>query len=433
MKNPFSRTAHAAKATPAASTDADMDQTQQIDISSSAPLRANTRRSSRKWPIIAGVTAVAVLGTGAVVASAAHKTVVLDIDGQVSEVTTWRGSVENLLAERQIQVGERDLVAPGLGAALSENSEVVVRYAREITVADNDGESQMWTTAVDADEILETLAARDEDTHLVASRSAERAEIGIRLPADEAVDVRVDGQTLIAPVGLEDVDAALAGTDVTLNDLDRVTIQRLAADGEVAAANQPGTVTVVVSRVEVDTVKKTKKIAYKTVTKTDPNRFSDLPVVVGTKGVKGVRTIKHEVTLVDGAEESRTKLSNKVTTKPVTEVLVKGTKERPVIVTAPAVDAKTGKTSKKAQGKAPTSGVWSKLAQCESGGRVNVVSASGAYHGLYQFSVSTWRGVGGKGLPSQASAAEQTKRAKMLQARSGWGQWPACSSKLGLR
>lgn len=76
--------------------------------------------------------------------------------------------------------------------------------------------------------------------------------------------------------------------------------------------------------------------------------------------------------------------------------------------------------------------VWYQLALCESGGRPNVVSANGKYHGLYQFLPSTWRAVGGSGLPSEASAEEQTMRAQMLQARSGWGQWPACARKLGL-
>ena len=33
---------------------------------------------------------------------------------------------------------------------------------------------------------------------------------------------------------------------------------------------------------------------------------------------------------------------------------------------------------------------------------------------------------------SEASAAEQTQRAQALQARSGWGQWPACARALGL-
>ena len=77
--------------------------------------------------------------------------------------------------------------------------------------------------------------------------------------------------------------------------------------------------------------------------------------------------------------------------------------------------------------------MWAALAQCESGGNPTIVSSNGLYHGLYQFSVATWQSVGGSGLPSQASPAEQTERAKALQARSGWGQWPACSSQLGLR
>ena len=76
--------------------------------------------------------------------------------------------------------------------------------------------------------------------------------------------------------------------------------------------------------------------------------------------------------------------------------------------------------------------MWAALAQCESGGNPTAVSANGLYYGLYQFSLSTWASVGGSGLPSQASPAEQTMRAQTLQARSGWGQWPHCASTLGL-
>lgn len=82
---------------------------------------------------------------------------------------------------------------------------------------------------------------------------------------------------------------------------------------------------------------------------------------------------------------------------------------------------------------APASGdAWSKLAACESGGRASTNTGNG-YYGAYQFTASTWRSVGGSGLPSDASLEEQTARAQALQARSGWGQWPACTAKLGLR
>lgn len=82
---------------------------------------------------------------------------------------------------------------------------------------------------------------------------------------------------------------------------------------------------------------------------------------------------------------------------------------------------------------APSSGGhnWSALAQCESGGNPGAVSPGGMYHGLYQFSVPTWQSVGGTGLPSQASAAEQTKRAQMLAAQATpASQWPVCSANM---
>lgn len=77
-------------------------------------------------------------------------------------------------------------------------------------------------------------------------------------------------------------------------------------------------------------------------------------------------------------------------------------------------------------------GVWDRLAQCESGGNWSINTGNG-YSGGLQFSQSSWRAVGGSGQASQASKAEQIARAEMLQARQGWGAWPACTAKLGIR
>lgn len=76
--------------------------------------------------------------------------------------------------------------------------------------------------------------------------------------------------------------------------------------------------------------------------------------------------------------------------------------------------------------------VWDRLAACESGGNWSANTGNGFYGGL-QFSLSTWRSLGGSGYPHEASRSEQISRAQALQARAGWGQWPSCSSKLGLR
>lgn len=76
--------------------------------------------------------------------------------------------------------------------------------------------------------------------------------------------------------------------------------------------------------------------------------------------------------------------------------------------------------------------VWDQVARCESGGNWAANTGNGYYGGL-QFSLGSWRAVGGSGYPSQASREEQISRAEMLKARQGWGAWPSCTAKLGLR
>ena len=80
----------------------------------------------------------------------------------------------------------------------------------------------------------------------------------------------------------------------------------------------------------------------------------------------------------------------------------------------------------------PTGDVWARLRQCESGGRYNINTGNGFY-GAYQFHPRTWRGLGYPGLPHQATPEMQDEAARKLQARSGWGQWPVCSRRIGAR
>jgi LysM repeat protein len=75
---------------------------------------------------------------------------------------------------------------------------------------------------------------------------------------------------------------------------------------------------------------------------------------------------------------------------------------------------------------------WDKLAQCESGGNWSINSGNGYYGGI-QFNATTWRAFGGDGMPHQASKAEQIAVAERTLAAQGWGAWPACSRKMGLR
>ena len=78
------------------------------------------------------------------------------------------------------------------------------------------------------------------------------------------------------------------------------------------------------------------------------------------------------------------------------------------------------------------SSVWDAIARCESGGNWSINTGNGYYGGI-QFSLSSWRAVGGTGYPHQASRATQIAMGERLKAIQGWGAWPTCSRKLGLR
>ncbi len=66
------------------------------------------------------------------------------------------------------------------------------------------------------------------------------------------------------------------------------------------------------------------------------------------------------------------------------------------------------------------------IAWCESHNDPRAVGGGGAYRGLYQFSFSTWRVVGGWGDPAAAPRSEQTWRAWRLLSTHGSGHWPVC-------
>ena len=217
-----------------------------------------------------------------------------------------------------------------------------------------------------------------------------------------------------------------------------------------------------------------QKVTTETVDATDPHGtvqqesgdLSQGETKVATPGVDGVVRTTYEITTVGGKEVSRTPIAQVVVTQKVDEVVLVGTgaakkQEQPQSQEqTPAPSASSGSSgssggsgssgdSGSSGGSAGSGGsasggsagttsgeagddVWAKLAQCESGGNPQTNTGNGFY-GMYQFTLETWQALGGTGYPHEADAATQTAMAKKLQAQSGWGQWPGCADKLGLR
>jgi LysM repeat protein len=129
-----------------------------------------------------------------------------------------------------------------------------------------------------------------------------------------------------------------------------------------------------------------------------------------------VPTADEQLTPRDLPGDAPAEMTSAVQSPPVTPVAQPDA--TPQATTAPAPTVASGS-------------VWDSLAACESGGNWSINTGNGFYGGL-QFTLSSWRAMGGSGYPNQASRAEQIARAERLLAAQGWGAWPACSAKLGL-
>ncbi|MEV0323383.1 transglycosylase family protein [Streptomyces sp. NPDC050658] len=106
---------------------------------------------------------------------------------------------------------------------------------------------------------------------------------------------------------------------------------------------------------------------------------------------------------------------------------------RTAVIGGAALLAPLGLLTATGQAGAADSGVWDRIAQCESGGNWHINTGNGYYGGL-QFSGSTWRAYGGGAYAAtadKASKAQQIAVATKVQRAQGWGAWPTCSARAG--
>jgi uncharacterized protein YabE (DUF348 family) len=351
-----------------------------------------------------GVVLALVAGTTAFVSL--DKSVTVSVDGQEHQVRSFARTVGDLLDSEGIRYDTaHDLVTPQPDAALGDGETVQVRYGRAVLLT-VDGETRtVWTTGRTVSQALMMLGVRSDGAYLSASRSKRIGRGGITL------DVRMphhltflaDGERHEVTTTATTVRSAMADAGVSLRTQDRVSSD--------LSARPYAEQVVALTRVDGKRVVEERPIRFDT-KKVKTNDLYEGESKVQKQGKVGIETRTFRETYLDGELDSRQLVSKEVTEEPVTEVLLMGTKKRPE--NAPTADGLN----------------WAALANCESSGNPQAYNPAGPFYGLYQFMESTWHAVGGVGLPTQASASEQTYRAQILYNRSGAGQWPVCGHNL---
>ncbi len=368
-----------------------------------------TNALKNRWVKIAGqVVVMTALVLGLVAFVANNKSVTLTVDGQASTVSTFGSTVADVLAESEVEVGERDDVTPAVGEAISDGASIEVVTAKPVNVNVDGDSSTVHTTAATVRELLDELDVTDKSA-LSAPLTAELASVGgVTISTPKHVTIAVDGKTRKEVSTAATIGDLLQEHDIKVRKDDKLSV----------AAKEPveeGT-KVKVTRIDRKQVEETESIAFGTDETTNSSMFNDEEKVTRA-GEAGERVKVYEIVLTDGKETSRKLVKEKVTREPVSQKITVGTKKRPAKVN----NANVG-------------GAWQALAECESGGNWSINTGNG-YSGGLQFSASSWLGAGGgKYAPYayMATPAEQIATAEVLRGNGGWGHWPACASKLGL-
>lgn len=328
------------------------------------------------------------------------KTVDLTIDGKTETIRTFGDDVQDVLDAKGVSVDNNDKVSPAADTSISDGDGIHVKYARPMSLAVDGVTTQKWTYDTTVADALESAGVEPETgAYLSDEPKTDIPRSGLDLVVSNPKDLKIkaDGKTKELRTAAPTVGAVLTEAAVEVGQDDEVK------PGEDALVTKDLDLKVV--RIETETKDEEVDVDFKTEVREDSDALKGETKIIQA-GEKGKTRENVTVTTADGKVRDREVHDSTVLTKPVTQIEEHGTKALP--------------------------GVWDQLAKCESGGNWQTNTGNGFYGGL-QFSASTWTGVGGSGLPSENSREEQIKRGMILQERSGWGQWPACTSKLGLR
>jgi len=355
------------------------------------------------------ITAVvlALAGTTYGYAALSNK-VTLSVDGETTSVRSMGSTVGEVLDSEGIEVGDHDVVAPGLDEKVADGSRITVRYGRPLALSVDGRGKTYWVTATDVDSALFELGKRFLGAELSASRGAsiDRGGMVLEVATPKRLVIKVGKHKAIR--------RQIAGFTVA-DVLDKLNVSYDRNDivkPHPAAKVDEGT-RIVVTKVRI--VRKHVEgevMQYDTIERPDSSMW-DGETTTLTSGINGLRDVTYRLVYRNGELYATKVLSQDVHKQPRDAVVSVGTKQA-------APNFAGGST------------VWDRLADCESGGNWSINTGNGYYGGL-QFSLSTWQSNGGSGYPHQNSREEQIRVATRLRdAAGGYGAWPHCASALGL-
>ncbi|MGO4492824.1 ubiquitin-like domain-containing protein [Arthrobacter sp. 2YAF22_2] len=341
-----------------------------------------------------------------------NKTVTLNVDGKVSSVQTFGGTVGQVVRAAKVELQSADKVSPSADSHVQDGSVINVNLAKAVKVSVDGAERTINTTAPTVERLVSELGVASA-SEVSAPKDAQLAVSGsfVSISTPKAVTIVADGNATQTTTTTATVGQLLADAGIKLGASDRIS--------QPDNAHVVNDMVVKVSRVDTTkTADATEDVPFETLTTEDATMLKGEKTVTQA-GTAGSMSKSFKLVLVDGREASRTLVSQSVTVQPVTQKVSVGTKEKPKAEAAAA--ANTGAAAPAMMNEA----MWDKIAQCESGGNWAINSGNGYYGGL-QFDVSSWLANGGGAYAPNAAAASKAQQiavANAYYAKAGLRPW----------
>lgn len=229
-------------------------------------LKKNFSNSPKAKILLCAIVAVVI----ALSVASLRKTVTIVWGEKEVEVTTFKGTVKDLLLDQGIELNEKDKVQPALDDKLSEGEKITITKAVEVQLVTMDKELSILT----AEETIEEM--------LIAEYEALKSH-GIEFKKN-----------------IDEVEPSL---NTKIKENLEITLVKVEEIKEVA----------------------TEIIQFDTITEEDGSL--DISVEeVRQEGLQGEKEITYRVLKKDGKEVSREIVSSKVVSEPVNEIIVQGTR-----------------------------------------------------------------------------------------------------------
>ena len=277
---------------------------------------------NKAWIIARAVIAIVlvIMCAMTVVAAASGATydvTIIDTERSVT-ISTRAETLSHVLREADIETDDNDIVitddfVPGEPSTIKINRgyNVTVSYHGEVFKTVGYGKV---ANVVEQEELV--VSETDTVNYDLDCKLTEGMIIIIENPV--TVKIKVDGEVIKEETFSADVETILSRCGVELGEDDIVKPER----GTIIKKNT----TIKVSRVTYEEVTKTEVAAYGTTYK-DTSKMYKGATYVKSKGVNGEKEVVYKVKYVEGEKVGEEAVSEKITEKPVNQVVVRGTKK----------------------------------------------------------------------------------------------------------